>query len=49
MISWVLIGLIGLMVILFMCLLYEIGYVKGFEDAESIIDGKGERYEEKDC
>jgi len=46
MIKWV---LIGLLLILFMCLLFEIGYVKGFEDAESMNNKKGERYEEKDC
>lgn len=46
MIEWV---LIGFMLIAFMCLLYEIGYVHGFEDAESMNDKKGERYEEKDC
>lgn len=38
---------LGFMLVAFICLIYEIGYVHGFEDAEDMIHEKGERNEEK--
>ena len=38
---------LGFMLVTFICLIYEIGYVNGFEKSESMNHEKGERDEEK--
>ena len=38
---------LGFMLVTLICLIYEIGYVHGFEDAKSMSHEKEERNEEK--
>lgn len=38
---------LGFMLVAFIFLIYEVGYVHGFEDAEDMSHQKGERDEEK--
>ena len=38
---------LGFMLIAFICLIYEVGYVHGYEDAKNMNHEKGERDEEK--
>ena len=38
---------LGFILVAFFLLVYEVGYVHGFEDAEDMIHKKGERGEEK--
>lgn len=39
--------LLGFMMVIFIFFIYELGYVHGFEDSESMNHEKGERDEEK--
>lgn len=46
MIKWI---FLGFMLLVFIFLIYELGYVHGFEDAENMNDEKGEKNEKESC